>query len=293
MNKYDILFIGPGCIDENVDCTGETIHSPGGAVYFAVYSARAAGAAVMGAVKMNPSDRQVSDSFGRIPLQILPSKETTRMKNIYTDPTREKRISTVAAQADPILPEDVPEGEFGLCHLAGLLYGDFPNGLIDSLHGRCRLSADMQGFLRCNEGGKLFFHDWDVKKKYLPYFTYLKADANEAKITTGMDDRREAARQLRKWGAKEILISHNEEMLVYDGQDFCTVPVRAKNLSGRTGRGDTVFASYLARREKGDSIPDALLYATALVSLKMATPGPFGGQDADVRKFIRDFYSDV
>ena len=41
----------------------------------------------------------------------------------------------------------------------------------------------------------------------------------------------------------------------------------------------------------GASIPDALLYATALVSLKMETPGPFRGTDADVRAYIDEFYS--
>ena len=46
---------------------------------------------------------------------------------------------------------------------------------------------------------------------------------------------------LYDWGAKEILISHNSEMLVYDGSDYYTCPVKARNLSGRTGRGDTTF----------------------------------------------------
>ena len=88
------------------------------------------------------------------------------------------------------------------------------------------------------------------------------------------DDRRAAAKQLYEWGAKEILISHNSEMLVYDGKDYYTCPVKARNLSGRTGRGDTTFGAYLAKRMMGVSIPDALLFATAAVSLKMESPGP-------------------
>ena len=39
---------------------------------------------------------------------------------------------------------------------------------------------------------------------------------------------------LYDWGAKEILISHNSEMLVYNGSDYYTCPVKARNLSGRT-----------------------------------------------------------
>lgn len=40
-------------------------------------------------------------------------------------------------------------------------------------------------------------------------------------------------------------------MLVYDGKDFFTCPVKARNLSGRTGRGDTTFGAYLAKRMTG------------------------------------------
>ena len=52
------------------------------------------------------------------------------------------------------------------------------------------------------------------------------------------------------------------------------LPHQARNLSGRTGRGDTTFAGYINERLTQD-IPTALRTATALVSLKMETPGPF------------------
>ena len=94
---------------------------------------------------------------------------------------------------------------------------------------------------------------------------------------------------MHSWGAKEILITHNTEVLVYDGKEFYTCPIKARNLSGRTGRGDTTFAAYICER-LSKNIPEALLTATATVSLKMETPGPFGGTRADVEKYIADFY---
>ena len=133
------------------------------------------------------------------------------------------------------------------------------------------------------------FHDWSDKMEYLKYFDFLKTDAAEAEILTGLTDRREAAKQLYAWGAKEILISHNSEMLVYDGKDFFTCPVKARNLSGRTGRGDTAFAGYINERQHA-SVEEALLWATALVSLKMETPGPFRGCREDVVVYINEFY---
>jgi sugar/nucleoside kinase (ribokinase family) len=50
---------------------------------------------------------------------------------------------------------------------------------------------------------------------------------------------------------------------------------------GRTGRGDTTFAGYLARRlDEGPA--EALRFAAALVSIKIETPGPFQGTLSDV-----------
>ena len=110
----------------------------------------------------------------------------------------------------------------------------------------------------------MVYHDWAEKKEMLPYVRFLKTDAAEAEILTGLTDRAEAAKVLYSWGAKEILITHNTEVLVYDGHEIYTCPIKARNLSGRTGRGDTTFAGYINERLTSD-IPTALRFATALV----------------------------
>ena len=135
----------------------------------------------------------------------------------------------------------------------------------------------------------MVYHDWAEKKEMLPYVRFLKTDAAEAEILTGTDDRAAAAKMLYDWGAKEILITHNTEVLVYDGKDIYTCPIKSRNMSGRTGRGDTTFAGYINERLTKD-IPTALQTATALVSLKMETPGPFMGTRQDVENYIREFY---
>ena len=148
----------------------------------------------------------------------------------------------------------------------------------------------MQCLLRHVEPDKtMAFHDWAQKRAYLPYIDYLKTDAAEAEILTGLTDRAEAAKLLYSWGAKEVLITHNTEVLAYDGEKIYTCPIKARNLSGRTGRGDTTFAGYITERQHA-SIEEALLYCTALVSLKMETPGPFMGTREDVLEYIREFY---
>lgn len=292
MKQYDLMILGPATRDVNIDYTGAEDRSCGGAVTFCTPAAVAAGAKVLAAVKISPNDRDILEAFRMDPedVALLPSEKTTIMRNEYFTPDRERRNSRCDAQSDPITPGELPEASCRLYHLAGLLYGDFPNELIEYLHTKGMVSADAQGFLRHNENGKMVFHDWQDKLNYLPYMSFLKTDAAEAEILTGYTDRVAAARQLYDWGAREILISHNTEMLAYDGKRLCTCPVKARNLSGRTGRGDTTFGAYLAMRVTGADMEEALNYATACVSLKMETPGVFRGTRADVEEYRRLFY---
>lgn len=292
MKKYDLMILGPATRDVNIDYTGAVDRCVGGAVTFCTPAARAANPSVFSAVKIAPEDRDILDAFQMDPedIALLPSAKTTLMRNEYFTADRERRNASCAAQSDPIRPEELPAVECRLTHLAGLLYGDFPNALIEALKERGMVSADAQGFLRHNENGRLVFHDWADKRRYLPYFDLLKTDAAEAEILTGLTDLSAAARQMHDWGVPEVMISHNAEMLVFDGKRIATCPVKARNLSGRTGRGDTTFGAYLAMRLAGADVDDALLYATACVSLKMETPGVFSGTRADVEDYIRRFY---
>ena len=241
--KYDLMLIGPATRDVNIDYTGKEVHEIGGAVFFCSAAAKAAGANLFASVKIHPDDTDIIDAFklDSDHVAILPSETTTLMQNTYFTADRERRKAECLAQSGPITPDQIPEVDCGLYHLAGLLYGDFPNELIVELKKRGKVSADIQGFLRHNEGGLMNFHDWSDKLEYLKYFDFLKTDAAEAEILTGLTDRREAAKQLYAWGAKEILISHNSEMLVYDGKDFFTCPVKARNLSVRLATTERLF----------------------------------------------------
>lgn len=292
MKRYDLMILGPATRDVNIDYTGAEDRSVGGAVTFCTPAARAAGAEVFAAVKIAERDRDILDAFDGRPedVALLPSKETTLMRNEYFTPDRERRKAVCPAQSDPITPGEIPDVPCRMYHLAGLLFGDFPGQLLEALKRRGLLAADAQAFLRHNENGSLVFHDWGEKRKYLPMLDFLKTDAAEAEILTGTTDREAAARQLHGWGAGEILISHNTEMLAFDGEKIYTCPVKARNLSGRTGRGDTTTGAYLAMRLGGASVPEALRYATACVSLKMETPGAFRGTKEDVLSYLKEFY---
>ena len=115
--------------------------------------------------------------------------------------------------------------------------------------------------------------------------TYLKLDHAEAEVLTGLTDVHAAARQIATYGPREIVLTHNSGVLVYaDGQTFEAL-FTPRSLDGRTGRGDTCFATYLGRRLSAPP-EEACRFAAAVTTLKMERPGPFRGTLAEVEAMI-------
>lgn len=290
--KYDVLVIGPVSLDHNIDCEGNERKEFGGAVVASGFAAAKSGFKTALFTKSNPSNSNVEERFKNSGADLYwkKSKETCSIKNQYFTPDKEKRICTSMGVCDAFKFEEFPKIETKLYHFAGLVYGDFDGELFKKAAKHGKVAVDVQCLLRHVEKDKtMAFYDWAEKKEYLKYIDYLKTDAAEAEILTGLNNRDEAAKLLYSWGAKEVVISHNTEVIAYDGNQIYRCPIKARNLSGRTGRGDTVFAGYINERQNS-TIEEALLYATALVSLKMETPGPFQGTRQDVLKYIKKFY---
>ena len=290
---YDTMIIGPISLDIMIDCRDNEPHLVGGASVQSGYAASNIGARTAVFTKAAP-DVDVYRAFENCPADVYwrPSAQTTSIRNKYFTEDKETRECRLLSRCDPITFGDLPPVAARLYQFAGLVVGDFQDDIFREASSHGKVAVDVQCLLRCGEeDGSMPSRDWPEKIRYLPYIDYLKTDAAEAQILTGYSDRRKAARQLHAWGAKEIVITHNTEVLVYDGEQFYTCPIRSRNLSGRTGRGDTTFAGYITERlRKG--IPQALLFASALVSLKMETPGPFCGTRDDVLDYIDRFYTD-
>jgi sugar/nucleoside kinase (ribokinase family) len=289
--SYDTLIIGQVCQDHNTDYDGTVFHMPGGAVLYAGHAAAAIGHNT--AVLPKGVSMDYAAVFGdrpNITAYPLRSAGDTEMTSVFFTPDREKRNSFCTGMIEPYRPEEIPEIDTRLYHLAGLVKGDIGGDMIAACAERGATAVDVQCLLRCRESdGSLVFRDWDEKLTYLPMIRFLKTDAAEAETLTGLTDRAAAAKTLCAWGAKEVMITHNTEVLVYDGKTVYTEPLKPRNLAGRTGRGDTCFSAYITERLT-KSIPEALLFAAALVSLKMETPGPFAGARRDVEDYIEAFY---
>lgn len=289
---YDTLVIGPLSFDRNVDHLDRELNEIGGAVEKSGWAAARSGAKTAIFTKAREGDCDVEGVFAGSGADVFwkGSSETTSILNKYYTEDKETRDCRALGQCDPFAFEELPDIDTKLYHFAGLMYGDFDGALFRKARAKGKVAVDVQCLLRHVEPDKsMKFYDWADKKVYLPDIDFLKTDAAEAKILTGLDDREAAARQLYLWGAKEIMITHNTEVLIFDGQQIYTCPIKARNLSGRTGRGDTTFAGYITERLHA-GIEQSLLFATALVSLKMETPGPFKGTRDDVLAYIKEFY---
>ncbi|MDF2654354.1 MAG: putative ribokinase [Bacillota bacterium] len=275
---YDTFLIGHITVDEVQEVDGTRYGFFGGAELFSSYAAYFSGASVGILTKMTAEQRMLMDllPFDRNDIYFMESKWNTSMLNRYLSEDRERRDLVVASVAEPFRMDDIPGGvSSSIYHLAGLVRGDFEDGMIEHLAKRGMVAVDMQGYLRCldEETKLLSFQDYEHKKRDFPFIHFLKTDAAEAEILTGTSDREKAAEVMYGWGAKEVMITHNSEVMVYSGQEIYTAPLTPRNLSGRAGRGDTVFSVYITER-LNRNIRDALDFAAAAVSLKMEQPGP-------------------
>lgn len=290
---YDTLTIGPISLDYNIDYQDNMIIEIGGAVIYSSASAYANGkkVGVVTKVAKENADRLKEFVIPKEDIFYIPSKKSTSIRNKYFTKDKEKRLCTCLSQADPFKITDIPDVNCSIYHLAGLIYGDFDSELIIELSKRGAVALDVQAMLRHanGENSEMFFKDWAEKKELLPYIDYLKTDTAEAEILTGQENRYKAAEILYNWGAKEIVITHNTEVIAYNGDKIEACPIKARNLSGRNGRGDTTFASYITER-LDKSLKNALLWATATVSNKLEQPGPYRGNRDTIQAYIDEFY---
>ena len=283
--KYDILMLGHISQDVLIDHQNVRQDIVGGAVVYSSFAAGSAGKRVKVITKLADKDLHILKNLQHplVDWDVLPSKQSTSIKNIYFTADKERREVILLSQADPFVLEEV-QAEASIYHLAGLFGGEIPDSLVLPLSKRGKVALDAQGVLRClDEQKNLVFRDWGRKQELLPYITYFKTDAAEAKILTGLDDREKAARLLYSWGAQEVMLTHNTEVMVCHQGNIHTAPFTNSNNSGRTGRGDTAFAAYLAWRQDHDAA-ESTRFAAALCSLKMEKPGVFRGTLDEVHK---------
>ena len=286
MNTFDITFVGHLCFDEITPYHGNTVVAPGSAVLCGAVAAARIGQRVAIVTRMAPADDVILQPLLDLGVEtfVIPTPETTWSVVIHPTPNVDERVLKLARSAGLFAVEDVPAITTRDLHLAGISDQEFSMDFIRGLKAQgYRLSVDMQSFVRQVDPRTrtIEFRDVPGKKDIVALMSKVKLDIVEAKVLTGTDDLEQAARQFEAWGSPETVITHAEGVLARVNGTNYYEKFSNRSTAGRTGRGDTTFAAYLARRSDHD-VADSLKFAAALVSIKMETPGPFQGTLADV-----------
>ncbi|UCF09955.1 MAG: hypothetical protein JSW65_07815 [Candidatus Bipolaricaulota bacterium] len=285
---FDVALIGHFAVDKITTVDGKTVPAHGGAVYYGGLNLARLGYRVAVITRLRRDDFWRLDELRTEGIEVFAtaSEETAGMENIFLSKDRDKRICKSLGFAGAFTAGELPDIVACLTLVIPICAGEVDLELLRTVSARGPVGLDVQGFVRFAEGDDVVFHDWPEKADGLAHVRYLKADDTEAEVLTGTRDLRFAARELASLGPAEVLITHKEGVLVYAEGSFHEVRFSPQRVLGRTGRGDTCFTTYCAKRLSEDPAT-AVRYAAAVTSLKMEDPGPFNRRIEEVEERLR------
>jgi sugar/nucleoside kinase (ribokinase family) len=290
MYDVDVMMIGHFARDLLV-VDGQATSASGGAVYYGGAALRqlcsAGGNPLSVAVvtRVHPDDRAYLDELSALGIQVYAAdaKETSGIENVYRSKDMERRTCRLLGFAGPFRREDIPDLKAKVCLVVPIVAGEVDLELLSWLAEQMPVGLDVQGFVRVPSGEDLVFRPWAEMARGLACVTYLKADQAEAELLTGERELRHAAEVLAGYGPQEVVLTQSSGVTVYAEGELYEAPFVSRDLRGRTGRGDTCFASYVGLR-LGAPPEEATRLAAAITSLKQEQPGPWQGTLADAQR---------
>jgi sugar/nucleoside kinase (ribokinase family) len=291
MKIYDLLCIGNYTKDTIISPSG-TRYVDGGAINYAAHAANRLGISVAVVTRLAQEDKRVIDKFNGNGIDCYPTytPASTTMKLEYPTIDPDIRTLSVASTAGSITPRDVENIATRAAVIGTSLRGEVGLDVIITLKEKnVIVAADMQGFVRVLRDQTLVYEPWEEMKEMLVYLDVLKSDAVEAEFLTGEADIYKAAQKFYEMGAKEIVLTHKDGLLVFSGTEFHSIGFYPENLDGRSGRGDTCIGAYMAKRLSLNPY-EAGIWAAAVTSLKMEKLGPFDGPISGVEELLHEKY---
>ena len=291
-DAYDILCIG-NYTKDTIISPSEVKYVDGGAINYAAYAAHQLGIKVAVVTRLAEEDKRVVDKFIQdgIDCFVTYTTSSTTMRLEYPTNDPDLRHLSVASIAGSITSKDVEGLQTKAALIGSSLRGEVGLDVIRTLKEKSvLLGADVQGFVRVLRGQNLFYEVWEEMQETLSYLDVLKSDAVEAEFLTGEADIYKAAQEFSQMGAKEIVLTHKDGLLVFTGSEFHSFDFYPENLDGRSGRGDTCIGAYIAMRLSMNPY-EAGIWAAAVTSLKMEKLGPFNRSISEVETLLRVKYN--
>jgi len=290
--KYDVVIIGNYTKDTIISPAG-TRHVDGGGFNYGAYVAAMMGLNTATVTRLAKEDNHVVDALLRLGVDVYPfyTPQSTLMQLYYPTNNVDERTLSVNGTAGTFTSDQVENLEAKAFLINASTRGEVPFDVIEVLRNKDTLiAADIQGFVRIiADDGTLIYDSWEGRDQILPLVDVLKSDAIEAEILTGETDIRIQARKIADMGPKEIVLTHQNGVLVYAEEKYHETVFKPKRLVGRSGRGDTCIASYMCKRLS--AVPaEAMIWAAAVTSLKMEAEGPIVRKVEEVEELIRRVY---
>ena len=282
MPEFDIVMIGNFAKDKIIVDGVEEIVS-GGGVYYGSVVAERLGARVAVVTRLHPDDFPRLEELRAEGVQVFatPAEGTSGIANYYSSANMETRICKPIGFGGKYKLAQIPDLSTRVIMLTPLFAGEVDLPLLQALSRRAPVAMDIQGFVRVPLGDDLVFQPWTEMVEGLKCITYLKVDKAEAEFLTGLSDLHQAALKLHSLGPEEIILTQTSGVTVLAGGNFHTAPFNPRSLAGRTGRGDTCFSTYVAKRLSANA-EIACQWAGVVTSLKQEVQGPWKGTSANV-----------
>ena len=294
LKSYDVLCIGNYTKDTIVSPSGIKVVD-GGAVNHAAHAAARLGTKVAVITRLAKEDEHVVEKFTQsgIDCFVTYTPTSTLLKLDYPTADPDIRTLSVTSTAGSITTKEIETVNARAAVIGSSLRGEVGVDVISALKDKNMLvAADMQGFVRVLRGTELKYEPWDEMASTLALIDVVKSDAVEAEFLTGETDIHKAAEFYAKMGAREIVLTHKDGLLIYADGNFHSMNFYPSRLDGRSGRGDTCVGVYVARR-LSMAPREAGIWAAAVTSLKMENSGPFDRSLSEVEALIFDKYSKV
>ncbi len=279
---FDLTLVGHLTRDHLRDGQAER-QAPGGAVLYGALAARASGARVQVLTRLAPADAALTEALSAAGVAVTwwPSAATTTIAISAKTADGERRRFAVHARGEPFTAAQLACAAAPVVLVCPLMHGELPEALLAELAGRASLALDVQGFVRRYADGALVSGGWPAAARVLAGVHTVKADRRELELLTGDADLLSAARRLAAWGPREIVATDQGQILLWAEGRAWRVAVPPGPPAGRTGRGDTTIAAYLARRRVAEP-PEARRFAAAVLAIKLERAGPFAGATGEV-----------
>lgn len=290
--SFDVAYIGNYTKDTIITPAG-THYVDGGAVNYAAHAGARLGCHVCVVTRLAQEDYdRVAGALRAEGVECLATitPQSTCVTLEYPTTNVDVRNLYVTSTAGSIAVDEVQGIRCQAAVIGTSLRGEIEMEAIQALRGQSGLlAADAQGFVRVLEGQNLTYRPWDAMPEVLRLVDIFKTDIKEAEFLTETRDIYKAARSLAAYGPKEVLLTHQDGLLVYAHGETYKARFYSRSMSGRSGRGDTCLGAYVAKR-LSEPPAEATRWATALTSLKMENQGPFKRSLSEVAQLVESKY---